>query len=364
MTLTTEQTCPACGAGAGPDDRFCESCGRELGGAGNSSSAGDSAYAAAPGERSAQPPGQTGGSPHPCAECGWTQISADGYCERCGRRQLTGRDHVELDTGYAAGVSDRGRVPRHNEDAMAMTVATAPDGTRVTLAVVCDGVSTTPLAADASLAAAQNALRVLAGAVGAGGDIEAASTAAVAGAARAVAALAPKAPPASSGAPSCTYVSAVVGPASVTLAWLGDSRAYWLARSPDAAASCQLTADDSWAAEQVASGALSAGEAYADRRAHAITAWLGADADVVQPHVASFVPAGPGAVLLCSDGLWNYLPDADQLAAAVPNAATMPLAAARDFVRIALQAGGHDNITAVLIPVAPSEPRTVEPQHD
>jgi serine/threonine protein phosphatase PrpC len=366
VTPIAAQTCPACGSGAEADDRFCESCGHELAYSGNA--VGPAAPGnlsapgtfSAPGKLTALPVNQAGGSPHPCAECGCSRISADGYCERCGHRQPAGRDHVELEAGSAAGVSDRGRLPRRNEDAMAVTVATAPDGTQLALAVVCDGVSTTPLAADASLAAAQDALRVLASAAGAGRDMATASTGAVASAARAVTALARKASPASPGAPSCTYVSAVVGPSSVTLAWLGDSRAYWLARSPGATASCQLTADDSWAAEQVASGALTADEAYADHRAHAITGWLGADADVAQPHVITFVPDGPGAVLLCTDGLWNYLPAADQLAAAAPDAGTMPLATARDLVRIALQAGGHDNITAVLIPAAPGESHTAE----
>jgi serine/threonine protein phosphatase PrpC len=350
VTLTAERMCPACGAGAAPDDRFCESCGREL------SETGD--HPDAPSKAPPQPAGPAGRARHPCAECGCAQISADGYCEQCGHRQPTGRDHEEVDTGYAAGVSDRGRLPRHNEDAMAAAVATAPDGTQITLVVVCDGVSTTPLAADASLAAAQVAVRVLASAV--------------ARAASAVTALERNVPPGVDGAPSCTYVSASVGPASVTVAWLGDSRAYWLATAPAAkAASRQLTSDDSWAAAQVASGALTADEAYADHRAHAITAWLGADADTVEPHVVTFAPDGPGLVLVCTDGLWNYLPNADQLAAAVfaastvfeastgPEAAAMPLAAARNLVRIALQAGGHDNITAVLIPTL-----SPESQHD
>jgi serine/threonine protein phosphatase PrpC len=135
----------------------------------------------------------------------------------------------------------------------------------------------------------------------------------------------------------------------VTVAWVGDSRAYWLA-GPDPAQSAQLTQDDSWAAQQVASGELTEAEAFADPRAHTITGWLGADAGQVRPHVAASAPATPGTVLLCSDGLWNYVPQASALAAAVPQARTAPLPAARELVRIALQAGGHDNITAVLIP--------------
>ena len=105
-----------------------------------------------------------------------------------------------------------------------------------------------------------------------------------------------------------------------------------------------------WAAQRVASGELTEVDAYADRRAHTITCWLGADAGEVRPHIATFTPAAPGTVLVCSDGLWNYVPTASALAAAVPAAATAPLKAARELVRISLHAGGHDNVTAVLVP--------------
>src|SRR5690606_41751682 len=38
------------------------------------------------------------------------------------------------------------------------------------------------------------------------------------------------------------------------------------------------------------------------------------DAEQVRPHVATFRPAGPGTLLVCSDGLWNYFPSARDLA--------------------------------------------------
>src|SRR2546423_14464427 len=96
------------------------------------------------------------------------------------------RDHAELDLGPAAGVSDRG--PRHhrNEDAMALAAEQAPDGPAV-VAVVCDGVSSSPRPHPASLVAAQASLPVLVAAVRAGGDLDAASLAAVAAARRAAA---------------------------------------------------------------------------------------------------------------------------------------------------------------------------------
>jgi serine/threonine protein phosphatase PrpC len=134
----------------------------------------------------------------------------------------------------------------------------------------------------------------------------------------------------------------------VTLCWLGDSRAYWLAAGPGAT---RLTADDSLAQEMVASGLLAEAEAMASPQAHVITRWLGADIADPRPHVARFEPQGAGAVLVCSDGLWNYLPEAADLAGlALPAALTDPLGAASAMVKFALDAGGMDNITVVLVP--------------
>jgi serine/threonine protein phosphatase PrpC len=58
---------------------------------------------------------------------------------------------------------------------------------------------------------------------------------------------------------------------------------------------------------------------------------------------------GPGTLLLCSDGLWNYLPDAADIARFCSG--TDPGAAARALTEFALNAGGQDNITVVVIPI-------------
>ena len=93
----------------------------------------------------------------------------------------------------------------------------------------------------------------------------------------------------------------------------------------------------------------------ASPQAHVITRWLGADLPDPEPHVTRFEPAGPGVVLVCSDGLWNYRPEAADLAAlALPGALTDPLAAAAALVKFAVDAGGADNITAVLAPFPPA----------
>jgi serine/threonine protein phosphatase PrpC len=153
-------------------------------------------------------------------------------------------------------------------------------------------------------------------------------------------------------APSCTLVCAVARAGEITVGWVGDSRAYWLA-PPDAAEPARIvTADHSWAAQMVAAGVLDEAAAMRDRRAHALTRWLGAGGST-EAEVATLRPAADGALLLCSDGLWNYLPDAADLASvALPElAGGGPIAAAEALTALALDAGGRDNITVVVMPV-------------
>jgi serine/threonine protein phosphatase PrpC len=270
-------------------------------------------------------------------------------------------DHQELDLGLLAGVTDRGLRHHRNEDFMAL--ATAESGTGpVAVAVVCDGVSTSDRPDEASQAAAQAASRALLDAVRAGEDHAPASVAAVRCARDAVAALAcqtgavsSKAVP-SKAVPSATYISAVMTAAAVTLCWLGDTRAYWLGDTtgPGPAAR-QLTRDDSLAEELVSAGMLAQSDARTSPHAHVVTRWVGADTDVLEPHVTTFEPPGRGALLLCSDGLWNYQPDAAKLAQlALPTALTEPLAAAGMLVNFALDSGGMDNVTVVLAPFPPA----------
>jgi serine/threonine protein phosphatase PrpC len=151
-------------------------------------------------------------------------------------------------------------------------------------------------------------------------------------------------------APACTCVSAVTAGPVFTVGWIGDSRAYWV---PDdrSTPSARLTEDDSWAARMVSAGLMTEAEAYADERAHAITGWLGADAVEIDPHTASFQPEGTGVVVVCTDGLWNYAESAAELAAVVPaDARTRPLHCAQTLVGVALDGGGHDNVTVAVLP--------------
>jgi serine/threonine protein phosphatase PrpC len=182
------------------------------------------------------------------------------------------------------------------------------------------------------------------------GDATSAMTDAVAAAQAAVVAI-PWTDAIEMSAPSCTLVAGAVVGDVVTVCSVGDSRAYWLGADE----ARQLTTDDSWAAEQVASGAMSEADAMADPRAHAITRWLGSDAPTDPPHLSTFSPTAPGRLLVCSDGLWNYAPTAGELLELVDaqSAGATPLELARALTDFALLAGGHDNITVVIADVAP-----------
>ena len=332
--------CPNCGRVASTTGNFCEACRAEL-----------------------APALVSGGAPVTATECPFChegQITADGYCESCGRKVPSGRDHLELDLGPLAGVTDKGLRHARNEDAMALATAESASGPAV-LAVVCDGVSSSRRPDEASLAAVQAAARVLLAGVRADEDLAATSQAAVAAAQQALAGLDEPGP---GDAPSATFVSAVMTAEAVTLCWLGDSRAYWLGSGTGADAQ-RLTHDDSLAGEMVAAGLVSEAAAMALPGAHVVTGWVGADSPGGPPHVATFTPPGPGVLLLCSDGLWNYQPEAAGLAGlALPGALTHPLGAATALVTFALEAGGADNITVVLATFPPRAPKSDEKPAD
>jgi len=283
----------------------------------------------------------------PCVACRSADVSDEGVCADCGRAQPTGRDRMVADFGQVAGISDRGRRRARNEDSMAFGVVT--NGAPAVAAVVCDGVATSDRADTASQRAVDTALEVLLDAAREGGDAEAATRAAVATAIEQVTALADPDTPGT--APSCTFVSAVVTDSAVTVGWVGDSRAYWLAESGARA----LTADDTVAAELVAEG-MSEEEAMSAYQAHALSKWIGADAGSLEPRTLTLTPDGPGLVLLCSDGLWNYLPEPAALVDALPGAPAEvgAMAGADELTRIALELGGHDNVTTVLVPFPPT----------
>jgi serine/threonine protein phosphatase PrpC len=322
--------CPDCGEPAEASDRYCENCGGSL-------------------QLRRTPAGGPIGrvSADSCVSCGSTQLGSDGFCERCGRAQPTGRDRMEYDLEVVAGVSDRGRARARNEDSMAFGVVGPPDAHKAIVAVVCDGVGSTERADAASQAAVDASFESIVDDLLAGKDPKEALTDGAAAAYSAVNELAtPNSPDT---APSSTFVAGVVTADEITVAWIGDSRAYWVSDSPETA-SRRLTTDDTLVAQLIAAG-MSEEDASRNLNAHALARWIGADAEQGPPHIVTLKPAGPGRLVVCSDGLWNYLPEAEDLAAKTSSAPPLKLAA--ELTTVALELGGHDNITVVIVPFDP-----------
>lgn len=70
----------------------------------------------------------------------------------------------------------------------------------------------------------------------------------------------------------------------------------------------------------------------------------------IEPDVRSRDLAGPGLVLLCSDGLWNYAPKPTDIAAVIRVARDETDAAevSRLLVNYALARGGQDNVSVAV----------------
>jgi len=259
--------------------------------------------------------------------------------------RLGSGDHLEVDLGFAAGVTDRGVTHRRNEDALHLE---GVDGIGIA-GVVCDGVSMSnapDLAARAGAAAAGQAL--VDGLRQGGLRLDGLVLDALRVAQRAVAAVADStrsdlAPP------SCTLVSGVCAHGEVAVSWVGDSRAYWVTGG----VAVQLTTDNSWAWEQVESGRMTEHEAGGHPQGQQITAWLGVDAPHLAAQIVTFRPHGAGRLVLCSDGLWGWLPSLEHLARLVGDPLLNPdlLARARQLVDLAVARGGGDDITVAIINV-------------
>jgi serine/threonine protein phosphatase PrpC len=249
-----------------------------------------------------------------------------------------------------AGVTNRGRRHERNEDDLALGQPPA-----VPVLIVCDGVSSSNDAQRASAVAAETVRERLEQAVPLGAaDAEETMRGAIDAANAAVCALTPAAHSTEADPPETTVVAALVRDGVAVIGWVGDSRAYWIDREQPAA-SLLLTHDHSWMNDMVDSGQMSEAEAQLDRRAHAITRCLGPsdDPEGSTPSVTVLpLPERRGFLLLCSDGLWNYAPDAAQIAALVREAPEDAVGIARSLVAWANAQGGRDNITVALLAVA------------
>ena len=147
--------------------------------------------------------------------------------------------------------------------------------------------------------------------------------------------------------PGTTVTGVVLTSHGDTPCWLvinvGDSRTYRMAGGVLE----QVTRDHSEVAELVERGLVAAADAPHHPRRNVVTRVLGGGASDVEPDVW-LLPVSPGdRMLVCSDGLTDELLDA-RIEAEL-RAQGEPQAAADRLVAAALAAGGHDNVTAIVV---------------
>ena len=130
----------------------------------------------------------------------------------------------------------------------------------------------------------------------------------------------------------------------VVIANVGDSRCYLYTNGELRL----ITNDHSVAAEMVRNGELTPAQAAVHPQRHMLTRALGVEAEVAVDIFELPLAAGD-RLLLCSDGLSN---EVESVAiASVLGDLTDPVAAAGALIELALLAGGHDNVTALVIDV-------------
>lgn len=128
------------------------------------------------------------------------------------------------------------------------------------------------------------------------------------------------------------------------LAWVGDSRAYlW-----DGGRLLQLTRDHSYVESLLASAAITLDEARHHPQRNLITQALGVGDEPLTVDEVSGELAQGEILLLCSDGLNDELDDA-VLARLLAEAGPASADLAHRLVAAAVAAGGHDNVSAVVV---------------
>jgi len=234
----------------------------------------------------------------------------------------------------AAAITDRGRKRPSNEDAFGYSVERG-------VYVVCDGMGGAAAGEIASSLAVDEFMKLLTG-LSAANPLPADAELAIAQANQAIFTRAERSNKLNG--MGTTLVALLTSEPHVWMVNVGDSRGYRMRNGRLE----QITLDHSLVEEQVRMGRLERSEALRSPLRNVITRALGTQSSVA-PDVFELEAVAGDMFLLCSDGLTRELSDANiesLLGAAGPleELCTRLVAAAN-------QAGGHDNITCILIRV-------------
>ncbi|MDO4243950.1 MAG: protein phosphatase 2C domain-containing protein [Actinomyces sp.] len=148
--------------------------------------------------------------------------------------------------------------------------------------------------------------------------------------------------------PGATVAGVVLAELDQDPAWIvfniGDSRAYLLRDD----LLRQLSRDHSQVQDLIEAGELSIEQARRDPRRNVVTRALGAGLDEPAVPELHCLPARAGdRILVCTDGLSDELDD--RALATVVGAGLSPQRTAEMAVAAALESGGHDNVTALVV---------------
>lgn len=139
-----------------------------------------------------------------------------------------------------------------------------------------------------------------------------------------------------------TIVIAIVNSKELTIAHVGDSRAYLITKDGIQ----RLTIDHSWVQELINSGSLSQSEAKDHPQKNIITRAVGISRNVKVDILKRSWSKG-NKLLLCTDGLNTHLEDNEILD--VININKDIKAATSELINSANNRGGSDNVTVVLV---------------
>ena len=232
----------------------------------------------------------------------------------------------------ASAATDRGRKRATNEDAFGYSAERG-------VYVVCDGMGGAAAGEIASSLAVDEMMRLLAAGDGAGPLLDEAQMA-VASANQAIFSRAQRSQRLSG--MGTTLVALLVNERRAWMLNVGDSRGYRLRQGRLE----QITLDHSLVEEQVRLGRMSPLEAQRSPLRNVITRALGTQCAVTADVFDLEVEAGD-LYLICSDGLTRELPDEIIQSLLMGDLSVQELC--DRLVAAALEAGGNDNITCILV---------------
>ena len=150
-----------------------------------------------------------------------------------------------------------------------------------------------------------------------------------------------------------TCTALIVAGNQVYYAHVGDSRAYVIKNKNIA----RITTDHTYVQELIKTGSITAAEAEKHPQRNILTNAMGTKPQIhVDTGKCDFSFEENDRLMICSDGLYEYLDDAE-IAGIVNNSPLQE--AAEQLIEEAKKRGGHDNITVVLAEktgAAPSKP--------